>query len=76
MDHPEEFYDYLRNNLYYPKAKPNNVQKALAELEKMGKLKAIITQNIEFHGSITRKSLQKLYMLPKEFPNVINVVVQ
>ena len=89
MDHPEEFYDYLRNNLYYPKAKPNNAHKVLVELEKMGKLKAIITQNIdglhqaagshnviEFHGSITRKSLQVLYMLPKEFPNVINLAVQ
>ena len=67
MDHPEEFYDYLRNNLYYPKAKPNNAHKVLVELEKMGKLKAIITQNIdglhqaagshdviEFHGSIMK----------------------
>ena len=67
IHHPDEFYDYLRNSLYYPKAKPNNAHKALVKLEKMGKLTAIVTQNIdglhqaagsknviEFHGNIVR----------------------
>lgn len=65
--HTKEFYDYFRNNLYYPDAQPNNAHKALVKLEEMGKLKAIVTQNIdglhqlagsqnviEFHGNATR----------------------
>ncbi|MGN0171009.1 MAG: NAD-dependent protein deacylase [Lachnospiraceae bacterium] len=67
MQHPEEFYDFYKKNLVYPEAKPNNCHIALAQLEKMGKLKAIITQNIdglhqmagsenvfELHGSVHR----------------------
>ena len=64
---PQDFYTYLRENLYYPNAKPNAAHYALAKLEKMGKLKAVITQNIdnfhqragstnvlELHGSMER----------------------
>lgn len=66
-EHTKEFYDYFRNNLYYPDAQPNNAHKALVKLEEMGKLQAIVTQNIdglhqlagskhviEFHGNATR----------------------
>ncbi len=62
-----DFYSYYRENLVYPDAKPNYTHVALAELEKRGKLKAIITQNIdglhqlagstnviEIHGSLHR----------------------
>ncbi|HEY8423832.1 MAG TPA: NAD-dependent protein deacylase [Clostridia bacterium] len=45
--HPDEFSDYVRENLLYEDAKPNNAHYALAKLEKQGKLKAIITQNID-----------------------------
>ena len=67
VDHPKEFYDFYKRKLCYPKAKPNKAHKALARLEKQGKLKAVITQNIdnlhqmagskvtvELHGSVHR----------------------
>ncbi|MCQ2533091.1 MAG: NAD-dependent protein deacylase [Clostridia bacterium] len=67
VEHPEEFYDFYRRKLCYPDAKPNKAHKALARLERQGKLKAIITQNIdnlhqlggshntiELHGSVYR----------------------
>lgn len=44
---PEAFMDYLRKNLIYEDAHPNDVHKALAILEKQGKLKALITQNVD-----------------------------
>lgn len=45
--HPREFYSYYRYNMLYPNAKPNAAHIALARLEEMGKLKAVITQNID-----------------------------
>lgn len=67
MRHPEEFYDFYKKNLIYPEAKPNACHRALARLEEMGKLKAVVTQNIdglhqaagskvvyELHGSVHR----------------------
>ncbi|HIU25941.1 MAG TPA: NAD-dependent protein deacylase [Candidatus Copromorpha excrementigallinarum] len=65
--HTEVFFDYYKKNLVYPDARPNKAHKALAALEKEGKLAGIITQNIdglhqkagskrvvELHGSILR----------------------
>ncbi|MBR1443641.1 MAG: NAD-dependent protein deacylase [Firmicutes bacterium] len=67
MRNTDKFYEYYKENLIYPDAKPNDAHKALAKLEKMGKLKAIVTQNIdnlhqlagskavyELHGSVYR----------------------
>lgn len=67
VEHPEEFYDFYRKKLCYPNAKPNKAHKALVRLERHGKLKATITQNIdclhqmagskntiELHGSVHR----------------------
>ena len=67
MDHTEEFFNYYKENLVFKDANPNPAHLKLAELEKAGKLKAIITQNIdglhqkagsknvlELHGSIHR----------------------
>ena len=61
------FYDYYKKNLIAPWAKPNRAHKALAKLEEMGKLIAVVTQNIdglhqaagskkvyELHGSVQR----------------------
>ena len=45
--HTEEFFDFYKKYLVYPEAKPNPAHYALAELEEMGKLKAIVTQNID-----------------------------
>jgi NAD-dependent deacetylase len=64
---PEIFYEYYKDNLLYPDAKPNKAHLALAALEKAGKLRAVVTQNIdglhqlagnetvyELHGSVLR----------------------
>lgn len=64
---PEEFYRFYHNKMLFPDAKPNAAHKALAKLEKKGKLKAVVTQNIdglhqaagsetvyELHGSVHR----------------------
>ena len=71
MKYPKEFYEFYKKNLIYPDAKPNACHYALAKLEKMGKLKAIVTQNIdglhqmagssevyELHGSVHRNYCQ------------------
>ena len=67
MRHPEDFFEFYKDKLIYENAEPNNCHKALAELEKQGKVKAIVTQNIdglhqkagsrkvfEIHGSALR----------------------
>ena len=67
LSHTEEFFNYYKENLIFKDAKPNPAHLKLAELEKAGKLKAVITQNIdglhqkagsknvlELHGSIHR----------------------
>lgn len=69
---PEEFYRFYRNKMLLPDVKPNDAHKALAKLEERGKLKAVITQNIdglhqmagskvvyELHGSVHRNHCQK-----------------
>ncbi|HBF4080120.1 TPA: NAD-dependent protein deacylase [Clostridioides difficile] len=70
--YPEEFFEFYKDKLIYPNAKPNNSHIALAKLEEMGKLKAVITQNIdglhqmagsknvlELHGSVHRNYCTK-----------------
>lgn len=47
LQHPETFFDFYRKYMIFMEAKPNEAHKALAKLEAMGKLKAIITQNID-----------------------------
>ena len=47
IESPEEFSNYYKENLIYDDAKPNITHNVLARLEKMGKLKAIVTQNID-----------------------------
>ena len=44
---PKKFYDFYRGSMLYPDAKPNATHLALAELEKMGVLHAVVTQNID-----------------------------
>ena len=47
MRYPEEFFKFYKEKLIYPKAKPNAAHIALAKLEKMCKLKTVVTQNID-----------------------------
>lgn len=65
--YPERFFAYYKTHMLYPGAEPNDAHYALAELERCGKLRALITQNIdglhreagsrnviELHGSVKR----------------------
>lgn len=67
IKYPKEFFNFYKAKLIYPEAKPNGCHIALAKLEEMGKLKAVVTQNIdglhqmagsknvfELHGSVHR----------------------
>lgn len=67
MAKPEEFYRFYHDKMMIDGVKPNRAHTRLAELEREGKLKAVITQNIdglhqlagsqkvlELHGSIHR----------------------
>ena len=69
---PQEFYRFYKNRMLFPEAEPNRAHLALAKLEAEGKLKAVITQNIdglhqaagskevyEIHGSILRNYCQR-----------------
>lgn len=47
MQHVEQFFEFYRSKMLYPEAKPNPGHLALAELERRGQLKAVITQNID-----------------------------
>lgn len=47
MHNPGEFYRFYRNKMIYREAKPSTTHLALAQLERKGKLKAVITQNID-----------------------------
>ena len=44
---PEEFYRFYKNKMLFLDAKPNMAHKKLAQWEAEGKLKAVITQNID-----------------------------
>lgn len=66
-ENPEEFFRFYKNRMLFPGAKPNEAHLALSRLEEQGKLRAVITQNIdglhqlagsrevlELHGSVHR----------------------
>ena len=44
---PKEFYRFYKNKMLFPEAKPNRAHMALAKLEREGKVKAVVTQNID-----------------------------
>jgi len=71
VTHPEEFFDFYRSKILYPDARPNKAHLKLAEMEKAGKLTAVVTQNIdglhlaagsrrviEAHGTLARFSCE------------------
>ena len=72
VSRPEEFFRFYRNKMLYLDAQPNAAHKKLAELEAAGRLRAVITQNIdglhqkagsrnvlELHGSVLRNHCQR-----------------
>ena len=71
---PELFFRYYKENLIHREAQPNDAHIALAKLEEQGKLKAVVTQNIdglhqkagsktvyELHGSVARNYCEKCH---------------
>ena len=62
MENTEDFYNFYRDKMLYPEAKPNKAHIALAELEKQGKLKAVITQNVDgLHTEAGSKNVLELH---------------
>lgn len=62
MNKTEEFYKFYRDKLIVKGVKPNKAHIALAELEKKGKLKAVITQNIDgLHQMAGSKNVIELH---------------
>ena len=74
MTRPQDFYDFYRDKMICLDAKPNKAHIALAKLEQQGKLKAVVTQNIdglhqsagskkvyELHGSVLRNYCMKCH---------------
>lgn len=72
LTHIEEFFDFYRTRMIALGAKPNQAHYKLAELEREGKLTAVVTQNIdglhqaagskrvfELHGSVHRNVCQR-----------------
>ena len=60
--YPEDFFDFYKKNLVYPDAKPNAAHRYLAWLEQTGKLKAVVTQNIDsLHEMAGSKKILKLH---------------
>lgn len=72
MRKPETFYDFYNTTIVCTDAEPNAAHKALAKLERLGKLKAVVTQNIdglhqkagsravyELHGTIMKNNCMK-----------------
>jgi NAD-dependent deacetylase len=73
---PEEFFRFYKNKMIVTDAKPNKAHLGLARLERQGKLKAVITQNIdglhqaagskkvyELHGSVHRNYCERCHAL-------------
>ena len=71
---PEEFYRFYRNKMIFADAKPNAAHLKLAELEARGKVRAVVTQNIdglhqaagskvvlELHGSVLRNYCERCH---------------
>ncbi|SBW06567.1 NAD-dependent protein deacetylase [uncultured Eubacteriales bacterium] len=71
---PEEFFRFYREKMLFPDARPNAAHLKLAELERAGKLAAVVTQNIdglhqaagsrevlELHGSVHRNYCEQCH---------------
>ena len=60
--HPEEFFEFYRNKMIFTDAKANITHTVLAKLEKLGKLRAVITQNIDgLHQAAGSKTVYELH---------------
>jgi len=73
-EHTKDFFEFYKAKMIFPQAQANFAHIKLAELEKMGKVKAVITQNIdglhqmagsrevlELHGSVKRNYCERCH---------------
>lgn len=62
MNNPETFYDFYYKTIINTEAKPNKAHLALAKLEKLGKLRAVVTQNIDgLHQAAGSETVYELH---------------
>lgn len=62
VEHTAEFFDFYRRKLIVRGAKPNAAHRRLAALEKQGKLRAVVTQNIDgLHQAAGSKTVYELH---------------
>ena len=62
MSRPEEFYEFYKDKMLYTDVIPNDAHKKLAELEAAGKVKAVVTQNIDgLHQAAGSKTVLELH---------------
>lgn len=74
LRYPEEFYRFYKDKMLYPDSEPGITHLAIAKLEQQGKLKAVVTQNIdglhqkagnknviELHGSVLRNYCERCH---------------
>lgn len=62
LSNPKKFYKYYKENMIYNHANPNDAHRAIANLEKENKIKAIITQNIDgLHQSAGSENVLELH---------------
>ena len=62
MLHTADFYDFYRNYMIYPDARPNAVHRYLYKLEKQDRLRGIVTQNIDgLHKEAGNKRIYELH---------------
>ena len=60
--HTDLFYSFYKAKMVYPEAKPNTAHLFFADLEKQGKLKAVVTQNIDgLHSAAGNKNVFELH---------------
>ena len=84
VNQPNDFFDFYKDKMIALDAKPNTAHKVLAKLESLGKVKAVVTQNIdglhyaagsktvyELHGSVHRNYCEKC---GKFYPNPFRCV--
>lgn len=58
LRYPEAFYEFYKDKMMYLAAKPNPAHLKLAELERAGRLLAVVTQNIDgLHQQAVRRSM-------------------
>ena len=59
---PEEFYRFYKDRMIFTEARPNSAHRVLAGLEEQGKLRAVITQNIDgLHQMAGSKEVMELH---------------